>query len=329
MTTQSMAETAGSYPRLVGDVGGTHARFATVESAGAGLSDISVHDCKDFAGIEELLRHRLAAPARRPPLACALGIATPVTGDIIRMTNIDWAFSIAELRSRLGLARLVVINDYAALAFALPTLAADELTALGGGPADEDANRAVLGPGTGLGVAGLTRCGPVWTPVVGEGGHVSLAAEDELEAQVLHILRDRFGHVSAERVLSGPGLVNLYQALCQVAGIRSEPIEPAELSRRALAGEDPYCRLAVDRFLGWLGAVAGDVALTLGARGGVYIAGGIAPQLEAVFAGSAFRQRFESKGRYRSYLAAVPTWLIGATAEVALRGANRALDVES
>ena len=325
---QAKATAVAGYPRLVGDIGGTHARFASIERAGAGLSRPSIHECADFAGVRELLRHRLATLPGQPPAVCALGVATPVTGDLIHMTNLPWSFSIAELRAELGLARLLVVNDYEALALALPTLGADELVGLGGGPGVAAANRAVLGPGTGLGVGGLVRAGAAWRPVIGEGGHVTLAAADDLEADVLRILRRRFGHVSAERVLSGPGLVNLYRALCEIGASAAEAIEPPEITRRALAGEDRACALTVARFLGWLGAVAGDLALTLGARGGVYVGGGIAPQLATAIAASSFRERFESKGRYRSYLAAVPTWLIAGASDVALRGAALALDLD-
>jgi glucokinase len=232
------------------------------------------------------------------------------------------------LRAELGVSRLVVINDYEALALALPTLEDGELMWLGGGPGVAAANRAVLGPGTGLGVAGLMRIGDAWRPVVGEGGHVSLAAQDDLESDALRVLRRQFGHVSAERVLSGPGLMNLYRALCEISAIAADAIESSEITRRALAGEDRLCALAVERFLGWLGAVAGDVALTLGARGGVYIAGGIVPHLGPAIATSPFRERFESKGRYQPYLAAVPTWLIAGGTDAALRGASLALDLD-
>ena len=314
------------YPRLLGDIGGTHARFVTLLEPGGALSDFSIHDCTDFVGIEPLLQARLSRPGVPRPAACALGVATPVTGDTVRMTNLDWSFSISALQRATGLQKFAVINDFEALARGLPSLTANELKQVGGVAGSSTAARAVLGPGTGLGVAGLIAHAGVWSPVVGEGGHVTLAAEDDLETQVLQVLRARFGHVSAERVLSGPGLVNLYEALCTIHGDTADALAPSDVTARAVAGTDAICTLAVTRFLGWLGSVAGNLALTMGARGGIYIGGGIAVQMLDRFADSPFRERFDSKGRFRSYLADVPTWVITDSSDAALRGANAALD---
>ena len=242
------------------------------------------------------------------------------------MTNRDWTFSISDLQRRLGLGRLLVINDYAALAHALGGLHPDEVRRVGGGEAVAHAPLALLGPGTGLGVSGLLVAPGGRVPIVGEGGHVSLSAGDEREDRVVAILRRRFGHASAERALSGPGLVNLYAASCELGERPAEPLEPAEISARARLGGDACCRQAVELFFGFLGSVAGDLALTLGARGGVYIAGGIVAQLGDMIAGSTFRERFEAKGRYRPYLERIPTSVIVDASGLALRGANAALD---
>ena len=328
MTTMAITVSASgqTYPRLVGDIGGTHARFARVDGPGAALADVSIHDCDDFDGLEALLRFRLARERGTAPRQVALGVATPVTGDVVRMTNRDWSFSTTGVRDRLGLSRLRILNDFETLARALPTLAASALHRIGGGDSAPNATRAVLGPGTGLGVGGLAADGSLTLPIVGEGGHVTLASEDELEDRVLQQLRRRFGHVSAERVLSGPGLCNLYAALCTMAGTVAEPLSPSDVSRRALDGSDAQCVSAAAHFLAWLGAVAGDIALTLGARGGVYIGGGIVPQLAALLPGSGFRARFERKGRFEAYMCAIPTWLITDASDAALHGADLALD---
>jgi glucokinase len=319
---------AAAYPRLLGDIGATHARFASKLAVDAPLTAHSVHDCRDFGSLESVLRHRLVTSGEPLPAACALGIATAVTGDWLQMTNLDWSFSVSALRDRLALPRLLVINDFETLARAVPLLSAADLDLVGGGAAVAHTTKAVLGPGTGLGVSGLAWTASGWAVIAGEGGHVTLAAEDDIEEQVIRHLRERFGHVSAERVLSGPGLTNLYQALCAVSGVAEiSGLDPAEITRRALAGSDAVCRLTALRFLGWLGAVAGDLALTLGARGGVYVGGGIAPQLRALFDESSFRRRFEGKGRFRSYLAEIPTWIIADASDAALRGASAALDV--
>ncbi|HEY2186930.1 MAG TPA: glucokinase, partial [Caldimonas sp.] len=163
-------------------------------------------------------------------------------------------------------------------------------------------------------------------PVVGEGGHVSLSAADAVEEAVVAILRRRFGHVSAERALSGPGLVNLYAASCELAGRPIEPLDPPDVADRARLGNDAGCRQAIDWFFAFLGSLAGDLALTLGARGGIYIAGGIVAQLGDMIASSRFRERFEAKGRYAGYLARIPTAVVLDASALALRGANAALD---
>ena len=185
---------------------------------------------------------------------------------------------------------------------------------------------ALLGAGTGLGVSGLLPVAGGFVPVVGEGGHVSLGGANADEDRVIALLRDRFGHVSAERVLSGAGLVNLYQARCELAGVAAEALGAPEVGARALQGTDAQCRAAVEQFFDFLGHVAGDVALTLGARGGVYIGGGIVPQLGDWISRSRFRERFEAKGRFRAYLAQIPVKVVVATGAPALRGANQALD---
>ncbi|MEO7057185.1 MAG: glucokinase [Caldimonas sp.] len=323
-----MSTSETPYPRLVGDIGGTRARFATVESPGAVLSHPSTHACADFAGFEQLLSHRLDTATGPRPRVAALGVATPVTGDRVRMTNLDWSFSIDDLRQTIGLERVVVLNDFATLALALPGLRAQELHRIGAGAGVPTPNGplAVLGPGTGLGVAGLARRGSTWLPVTGEGGHATLAADDDREEAVLRALRTRFGHVSAERVLSGPGLVHLYDALAAIAGSAAESLQPEDVTQRALDDSDATCRQAVAMFLGWLGALAGDLALTFGARGGVYVGGGVVPRILPLLSGSDFRSRFERKGRFADYLAAIPTWLVMDAPNAALHGACVALD---
>ena len=315
------------FPRLLGDIGGTHARFAWQATAGTPLTDTRVLRCAEHPTLDAAVRHYLhglQGAARPAPRACAIGIANPVTGDQIRMTNHHWSFSIRELQAQLGLERLLLINDFEALALALLTIADADLRQIGGGTADASSTRAVLGPGTGLGVAGLLPGG--LHAVTGEGGHVTLAPTDDRESAVIGWLRRRFGHVSAERVLSGPGLVNLYHAISALDETPAEPLAPADIVDRALAGGDAACRTAVELFCAFLGSVAGNLALTLGARGGVYIGGGIVPRLGEAFERSPFRGRFEGKGRFAEYLAGIPTWVIHAAEPPALNGAARALD---
>ena len=316
-----------TYPRLLGDIGGTNARWAWQPDAATPPQDIRVLPTAADATIADSARRYLAdcGPAR--PAAVAIGIATPVTGDAVTMTNHHWAFSIAALQRELGGGRCLVINDFTALALSLPALTADGLRPVGGGAAVAAMPMALLGAGTGLGVSGLLPApGGGLVAIGGEGGHVTLGANDEEESALLVLLRRRFGHVSAERVLSGQGLVNLYAALTQQQGGTAWPLTPAELTAAAAAGTDARATQAVRLFTGFLGDVAGNLALTLGARGGVYIGGGIVPQLGAGFDAALFRSRFESKGRFGEYLAAIPAWVIIAPAP-ALIGASRALDL--
>ncbi|MES3025600.1 MAG: glucokinase [Pseudomonadota bacterium] len=314
--------------RLLGDVGGTNARFAWQDGDGAPLRDIATIPTADHPSIAAALAHYLHGLERAAPPWCAIGIANPITGDHVQMTNSHWSFSIEAVRRELGFERLVVINDFTALALALPDLAPADLRQLGGGAPVAHAPLALVGPGTGLGVSGLVPRGEAgrWVALEGEGGHVTLAATNAREAAVLGVLRDRFGHASAERAVSGQGLEALHAALCALDGAAENvPLTAAEVSRGALAASDPRCVEALDLFCAFLGNVAGNLALTLGARGGVYIGGGIVPRLGEVFTRSRFRECFEDKGRFRGYLAAIPVYVIHTEVSPALLGAARAL----
>ena len=331
------------FPRLLGDVGGTHARWAWQANPASPLRDISVVRCNANASLYESASQYLAQREVGPIQAAGIGIATAVSGDEVRMTNHRWTFSIRDLQRRLGVERCLVINDFTALALSLPALGPADLLAIGDRHGDRDGDRhgdgdgdgkaaaagtvfGLLGPGTGLGVSGLmSLAGGAWSALSGEGGHVTLAAADEREAAVLALLRARFGHASAERALSGPGLVNLYDALCRLDGTLPAPLQPTDVSTAALNGSDAQCVQAVNLFASLLGNVAGNLALTLGARGGIYLGGGVVPRLGSAFDAALFRRRFEDKGRFAPYLAAVPTWLITA-ATPALIGVARALD---
>lgn len=316
-------------PRLLGDVGATNARWAWQARAGAALTHVQRMACGQFGSIDACIAQYLRDQQLPAPRLAAIGVATAITGDQVRMTNHPWHFSIAALQAQLGVERLLLLNDFEALAQAIPLLTANERRAVGGGTATVGANLAILGPGTGLGVSGLIADGRGdWTTLVGEGGHVSLPAANPREDSLLAILRERFDHVSAERALSGPGLVNLYAAICTLEGQTAHDLAPADVITRAMAaGADhaAHCAEALNTFAALLGSVAGNLALTLGARGGVYLGGGIVPRLGSRFDALPFRQRFIDKGRFRNYLDAIPTWVITAEAP-ALRGAARALD---
>jgi glucokinase len=295
---------------LVGDVGATNARFGLVSSDGAVLHS-SVFACADFSEIGEAIDAYLACRGTLAmPQVGALAIAAAITGDQIRMTNHPWRFSLAALRDRLGFARLLAINDFTAVALSLPRLSAGDRMPVGGGAPVGGAPMAVLGPGSGLGVSGLMRAGSQWVALTGEGGHATMAAANERESAVLEMMRRRFDHVSAERCLSGPGLVNLYNSLAALDGVPAASYTAAQITDPETGAADPLCHEATATFCAMLGTLAGNLALTLGARGGVYIAGGIVPRLGERFAETAFRERFENKGRFRPYLAAIPTYVV-------------------
>lgn len=314
------------YPRLLGDIGGTNARWAWQPEAGALPHDVQVFPCRANASILDSANHYLAATGHTRPIAAAIGIATTINGDQVQMLNHSWSFSIAQFEAALGVQHCLVMNDFTALAMSLPALTASDVRVIGGGHALAKAPIALLGPGTGLGVSGLIADHRGrFTALSGEGGHVSLAAADEFEAALITLLQKQFGHASAERALSGPGLVNLYEALCKLEGIPARALTPAGVSQAAIAKTDAECERAVQVFASLLGSVAGNLALTLGATGGLYVGGGVVPQLGAAFDADLFRSRFEAKGRFESYLSAIPTAIITA-ANPALIGASRALD---
>lgn len=316
-----------TYPRLLGDIGGTNARFAWAEAPEAPVARCVNYRCADYPTIADAISSYVAEHAPRRPQAAALGIANPIDGDQVRMTNGNWSFSIQALKRDMGLQRLSVVNDFTALALALPSLEASQLHALEGGKSVAGEPLAVLGAGTGLGVAGLLPLpNGAWRPLSGEGGHASLAGQDAFEDAVIARLRLRFGHVSAERALSGPGLVNLYLASAEIAGLPAPELTPPEVLQRAEQG-DALAKQAIALFCSFLGSVAGNLALTLGARGGVYIGGGIAPRLLSELAQSNFRTRFEGKGRFADYLSGIPCFVIDAAVSPALDGASRALDL--
>jgi glucokinase len=254
-----------------------------------------------------------------------LAVASPITGDKVSFTNAPWTFSIEDLRRRFGFERLRIINDFAANALAVPHLAPGDRVQIGAGEPVEGASIGVIGPGSGLGVSALAFSEGRPVLIQGEGGHVTMAAGDEREAAVLDLMRRRYDHVSAERVLSGPGLVNLYTTLCELSGEPQEPFTAAQVTDARIGEQHPRAHEATATFCAMLGTIAGNLALTLGARGGIYIAGGIVPKLGARFAESSFRTRFEAKGRFRDYLTAVPTYVI-TQAFPALLGAARLLD---
>ena len=305
---------ADTYPRLVGDIGGTNARLALIEGPGANITRIATLPCDKFEGPVDAIRAYLAEHGKgiAAPKNAAFGIPTPVIGDFVQFTNNHWGFSIEGVRTALKLDKLLFINDFTALALSIPELGDGDKIKVGGGEPKTASPMAIIGPGTGLGVSGLVPIDKGYAAVVGEGGHVTLAPQTPEEFAILSVLSREYEHISAERVLSGPGILTLYRALATVRGVTPLDLTTPEVSARGLSGQDSVCRDTLTTFCALLGSTAGNLALTLGSHGGVYIGGGVTPRLGDFFINSPFRERFEAKGRFRNYLAAIPTYVITA-----------------
>ena len=341
MSNQTKKNVQASW--LVADIGGTNARFGWVSDPSAGVQcvrQLSVVNHPTVAIAAQAYLQTLAeelGSAFSAPRRAAFAVATAVTGDFVSFTNSHWAFSTRELQTELALDELLMLNDFEALALSLPRLTANQLRPIASGLPKAEGVLAVVGPGTGLGVAGVLRSPHGWIAIPGEGGHATLAAGNDFESALLACVRRQFEHVSAERLLSGIGLPYLHAAVADVMGQRvgqstqsagsDEPAmqATAEIVARGLEGSDPVCAQTLQTFCALLGSFAGNVALTLGARSGVYIGGGIVPRLGEYFFASQFRERFEAKGRFRGYLEATPTALITDTL-AALEGATLALE---
>ncbi|MBP6676561.1 MAG: glucokinase, partial [Vitreoscilla sp.] len=297
------------HPRLIADIGGTYARFA-VETALGRFEHAASLRCADHADFHAAITAYLGGLPKLALQHAAIAIANPVEGDMVRMTNYHWQFSIEQMRERLGLDTLVVVNDFTALAMALPRLTADQRRQVGAGTPREPSVIGVLGSGSGLGVSGLIPAADGWVALGTEGGHTTFAPHDEREVAILRYAWKQYPHVSFERLLSGSGLELMYRALAEYAGKPAEALSAPDITQRALAGADPVCMDTLDTFCGVLGTTAGNLAVTLGAFGGIYIGGGIVPRLGEYFDRSPFRARFEDKGRFSDYVRVIPTYVV-------------------
>ena len=294
---------------LVADIGGTNARFAIANLETLSLSDIRTFPTAEHATLADAIRAYLK-DAPETVAHAGLAVAAPLREDTVKFTNAAWTFKQSTLAKEAGLEAAYVFNDFEAQAYALPVLSADELHSLHGGKAVENAPKVVLGPGTGLGVAGLVRSPSGWVPVPGEGGHQTFPAENERELALLERMRVGLERLSVERVLSGPGLADLYRAIAASYGFSDAGLSPAKVEQLAIGGEDDMAVEALNFFVQWLGRFAGDMALVFGARGGVYLGGGIAPKMLSRLEQDDFRQAFERKGRMSPYVEAIPIHVI-------------------
>mgnify|MGYP001101746792 CR=1 FL=1 len=299
-----------NWAGLVGDVGGTNARLALVDDEGRVRNPRSFPS-REYPNLTDVVAEYLDSTAgkRRPPRA-VLAVAGPVVDGEIEFTNLEWRLSEVDLVAQFEFEAVALMNDFAAQALACPRLEGQDLRILGPDLAGaHNMPLVALGAGTGFGVAALARSDRGDIPVSTEGGHAAFAPTDDIEAEVWRRLLARYGRVSIERLLSGTGLFELYGMLADMDGRAPELPDEAAVTREALVG-DPLAGRAVDRFCAILGAVAGDLALSFGARGGIYVSGGIAPRIAERLAASRFRERFEAKGRLSDYVSAIPTFLV-------------------
>ncbi len=321
-----MNTTTANAPRLLGDIGGTNARFALVQGDGMPITHevtLPTGQYPDLAAAAHAYLQQVGQPAVRE--AC-IAIANPIDGDVLKMTNNHWRFSIEATRQALG--HLRMLNDWEAMAMAAPALQGTDLEQIGPGEPVPNAPKGLIGPGTGLGVSSLVRSRRGdWVPIAGEGGHVSLSPTCAREADILRVLWRSHPHVSAERAISGMGLENLYRAICELNGTEVEPLVAAQVTERALTAQDAACEEALERMCRLLGHAAANLALTLGARGGIYIGGGVIARLGGYFAQSGFRAAFEAKGRFEHYMQCIPTYVIRAE-QPALIGCAMGLGIQ-
>ncbi len=332
MTTASInnSHPTAPYPWLVADIGGSNARFGWVTGAQQGITQVRTLTVSEYAtpiaaseAYLAYLQDKLGSTYQAPQCA-AFAVATAVGQDQINFTNSHWNFSQAEVKAALSLQKFLTLNDFEALALSLPCLDAQQIRAHGALPR-HDGTLAVIGPGTGLGVGSVIQTRHGWIAIPGEGGHATVAATDEFEATVLAHAREEFEHVSAERVLSGIGMPVLYRAVAKTLKQLPKPLSTEQIVEYGLNARDPVCVQTLDCFCALLGSFCGNIALTVGARSGVYIGGGIVPRLGDYFFQSRFREKFEAKGRFQSYLEQIPTALITDTL-AALNGAAFAIE---
>jgi glucokinase len=293
---------------LLADIGATNARFALVSNGN--LNAIRSFEVANFGQFADVLTIFLKQHCGQTQIQQALlAIAGPVAGKRVQLTNSSWVIDAGELQRSFDL-QVRIVNDFEAVAFSLPSLTRHDLAPIGGHRPEAGAPMAVLGPGTGLGVACLSDRSERPVVIASEAGHATLAPTCEQEERIVNHLRKRFGHASAERAISGSGLENIYQAVVALEGLELEPLTAIEITKSALSGECELARRSLHAFCAFLGSFAGNVALTFGARGGVYIAGGISPRILDFLVRSEFRSRFEAKGRFRAYLEAIPSYVI-------------------
>ena len=307
---QSASREAVGFPVLIGDIGGTNARFAILTDAYAEAREFPAVRTADFSTIDEAIQLAVLDKTSVQPRSAVLAVAGPVDGDAIDLTNCDWVVRPRDMIAGLGFADVIVVNDFEAQALAVADMAPEHVVELGGGRVEAEATRVVLGPGTGLGVGGLVRAARMWVPVPGEGGHVDLGPRTERDLAIWPHLERIGGRVSAEQVLCGRGILNVYRAIAAADGAEATMADPAAITDAAVTRTDAVAIEALDLFATCLGRVAGDLALTFMATGGVYVSGGIGQHIVGILKSGGFRAAFEDKAPHNDLIASIGTRLI-------------------
>lgn len=308
--------------RLVADVGGTNTRIALFDPLRTEFRALRNYTNREFNQLEDIIAHWLEHLSEPKPRVCCIAVAAPPSADYVAMTNIDWSFSCRELASRFGFEQLRRLNDFEANAYALPYLTDRDKELLFPGKDEPRGRLATLGPGTGLGGAFLDWHDGQPHSFACEPGHMGLTPATRLELEVFGLLLAQHGNIYAELLLSGPGLVRLQQAVGEILGEPATALDPAEISRMAMAGEDALCVIALETFCALLGSVCGDFLLATGSYGGLYLAGGIVPEISSFVHNSTFRRRMIEKGAMGETLAEVPVYAI-TSSQPGLLGAAR------
>jgi glucokinase len=310
---------------LVGDIGGTNARFALVPAGQINAEKVESLRCDQHQTLEGAIDDYLARAGVQSVERVCLAVASPIHGDRVEMTNSTWRFSISGIKARFGWSTFKVINDFSAMALGVLHVRDDKLVHICGGPGEPGRARLVIGPGTGLGVSALVPVQGGWVPLASQGGHVEFAPVDDIEMAILRCLQRRFGRVSVERILCGPGLLNLYRCHAELAGEEVRFSHPQDLTAAALANADALARRTLLHFCEILGRVTGDAALMFGSLGGVYLCGGVLPRFTDFLTASQFQAAFENKGRMNDLMKATPVNLV-IEPYTGLLGAAAALD---
>lgn len=307
------------FPILIGDIGGTNARFSVLVDATSAPQDFPHVQTADFKTIDDAIQKVVLDTSDHQPKSAILAVAGPIDGDEIDLTNCHWVVKPKQMIANNGFDRVVVLNDFEAQALAVASLTGADRTPIGPVTDAAIASRVVLGPGTGLGVAGLLHARDSWFPVPGEGGHVDIGPRTERDHQIFPYLHRIEGRVSAEEIVSGRGLVNIYQAVCRADGLEPSLKTPPEVTEHGLSGNNPQAAETIELFVSYLGRLAGDMALVFMARGGVFLGGGISPKILPALQTPAFRREFEDKAPHQALMKTIPTFVVTHT-QAALAG---------